>query len=75
MLAFLELLLPGFYLLGFAIGAVITGILIWLGLISSTAIACVVLAIAAIVAWLALRAIMGVRKGQKKIWHHDINEN
>mgnify|MGYP000216867458 CR=1 FL=1 len=33
-----------------------------------------VFALASVVAWLALRATMGVRRGQVKIWHKDIND-
>lgn len=75
MLAFFELLLPGFYLLGFAIGAVATGGLIWAGLIGSAPVALVVLAVIAILAWVGLRRMLGVRRGQTRIWHRDINEN
>lgn len=74
-LAFLELLLPGFYLLGFAIGAVATGALIWAGLIGSVPVALLALAVIAILAWIVLRRALGIRRGQTRIWHRDINEN
>ncbi|KFI28777.1 NfeD family protein [Paenirhodobacter enshiensis] len=74
-LAFLELLLPGFYLLGFAIGAVATGALIWAGLIGSVPVALLALAVIAILAWVVLRRALGIRRGQTRIWHRDINEN
>ncbi|WP_442773252.1 NfeD family protein [Paenirhodobacter enshiensis] len=74
-LAFLELLLPGFYLLGFAIGAVATGGLIWAGLIGSVPVALLALAVIAILAWVVLRRALGIRHGQTRIWHRDINEN
>jgi membrane protein implicated in regulation of membrane protease activity len=35
-LAILEVLLPGFILLGFAIGAALTGALLWLGVIGGS---------------------------------------
>ena len=74
-LAFLELLLPGFYLLGFAIGAVAAGALIWAGLIGSVPVALLALAVIAILAWVVLRRALGIRRGQTRIWHRDINEN
>ncbi|WP_374292725.1 NfeD family protein [Paenirhodobacter enshiensis] len=74
-LAFLELLLPGFYLLGFAIGAVASGALIWAGLIGSVPVALLALAVIAILAWVVLRRALGIRRGQTRIWHRDINEN
>ncbi|WP_241565276.1 NfeD family protein [Paenirhodobacter populi] len=74
-LALLEMLLPGFYLLGFAIGAIITGVLAWAGVISTLPAMLFTLAIAAVAAWLALRRIVGVRRGQKTLWHRDINED
>ncbi len=72
----LEMLLPGFFLLGFAVGAVLVGGLIWLGVLGgSLPLMLLVLALAALVTWLAARRIMGVRPGQSRIWDRDINEN
>lgn len=70
-----EMVLPGFYLLGFAIGAVLTGILVWLGLLTGLPAILVSLAVMAVLSWLLLRRLAGVRHGQKKIWHSDINDN
>ncbi|HEY0214548.1 MAG TPA: hypothetical protein VGC40_13350 [Paenirhodobacter sp.] len=74
-LALLEMLLPGFYLLGFAIGAVLTGVLVWAGWLVTLPAMLFTLAAGAVIAWLGLRRIAGVRRGQKTIWHRDINEN
>lgn len=74
-LAICEMFLPGFYLLGFAIGAVVTGGLIWTGLVTTVPVMLLSVAVIAVLAWLALRRLDGVRRGQKKIWHRDINEN
>ncbi|MBC7147389.1 MAG: hypothetical protein H5U24_18645 [Thioclava marina] len=75
-LAGAEMLIPGFLFLGFAIGAVLVGALIWIGLLgNSIAVTLVVFAVLSIIAWLALRKGMGVRKGQTKLWDRDINEN
>ena len=75
-LGVLEVLIPGFIFVGFAIGAVLTGALVGLGL-APTGVAALLLifAVASLVAWLVLRQTLGVRKGQSKIWDRDINEN
>lgn len=74
-LAMLEILVSGFILLGFAIGAAMTGLLLWLGVLGgSLATLLLVFAVASLLAWLALRRATGVRKGQVKVWDRDINE-
>ncbi len=76
LLAMLEVVLPGFILLGFAIGAGVTGLSIWLGILGgSLPVLLLVTAVVALVAWWVLRSALGVRKGQTKIWNKDINEN
>ncbi len=75
-LAILEVLIPGFILLGFAIGAGITGVLLWLGVLGgSLALLLLVFGVCSLIAWLALRSLVGVRHGQVKIWDRDINDN
>ncbi len=75
-LAILEVVLPGFILLGFAIGAACVGLLLWIGVLGgSLATLILVFAVASLIAWLALRKLVGVRKGQTKLWDRDINEN
>ncbi len=75
-LAILEVLIPGFILLGFAIGAGITGALLWLGVLGgSLALLLLVFGVSSLIAWLALRSLVGVRHGQVKIWDRDINDN
>ena len=79
-LAILEVFAPGFIFLGFAVGAVVVGILLALGgsiaamLAGSVPTMVLVFAISSLVAWLVLRRLEGVRKGQKKLWDTDINE-
>ena len=74
-LGVLEVLVPGFIFLGFSIGAVVTGILVGLGL-APTSLAALILifAVVSLVAWYVLRRTMGVREGQVKIWDKDIND-
>ena len=75
-LGVLEVLVPGFIFLGFAIGAVLTGGLVGLGVLGASLPTLVlVFAVVSVLAWLALRATMGVRKGQVKMWDKDINDN
>jgi membrane protein implicated in regulation of membrane protease activity len=74
-LAILEILVSGFILLGFAIGAALTGLLLWLGVLGgSLATLILVFAVGSLLAWLALRRVVGVRHGQVKVWDRDINE-
>ena len=74
-LGVLEVIVPGFIFLGFAIGAVITGALIGFGLLSGgLPLLVMVFAVVSVLAWLALRRVVGVRAGQVKIWHTDIND-
>ena len=75
-LGVLEVIVPGFIFVGFAIGAVVTGLLIWVELVGhSLPVLLLIFALTSLVAWLALRATIGVRKGQEKIWDKDINDN
>jgi membrane protein implicated in regulation of membrane protease activity len=75
-LGVLEILAPGYIFLGFAIGAVLTGILVGTGLApAGLALLLLIFAVASVLAWLALRRTMGIRKGQVKIWDRDINDN
>jgi|MGYP000585413228 inner membrane protein len=74
-LGVLEVLAPGYIFLGFAIGAVVTGMLVGIGLMGGSLPALLlVFAVASVLAWLALRRTMGVRKGQVKLWDKDIND-
>lgn len=75
-LAVLEVLAPGYIFLGFAIGAVLTGILISVGILgSSLPIMLLVAAVISLGSWFAMRKVFGIRGGQVKIWDRDINDN
>lgn len=75
-LGVLEVLVPGFIFLGFAIGAVLTGVLVGLGLLGANLpLLLLAFAVLSVLAWLGLRATMGVRKGQVKLWDRDVNDN
>ncbi len=74
-LAILEVLAPGFIFVGFAIGAVMVGFLILIGLAFTLAWALVIFAVVSVIAWVLMRKIFGVRGGQVKSFDHDINED
>ncbi|MFN4193150.1 MAG: NfeD family protein [Tabrizicola sp.] len=74
-LGVLEVLAPGYIFLGFAIGAVLTGVLVGLG-IAPGGLAALILtfAVLSVAAWAVLRRLVGVREGQVKVWDRDIND-
>ncbi|MEO8243511.1 MAG: hypothetical protein ABI832_14495 [bacterium] len=73
-LGLLELIVPGFIFLGFAIGAVVTGGLVGVGVLGANApLLVLVFAVLSLVAFVLLRRLVGVTPGQVKIWDKDIN--
>ena len=74
-LGVVEVLMPGFIFLGFAIGAVITGLLVGIGVLGGN-IASLVLAfaLASLAAWFLLRQVFGGQSGQVKLWDKDVND-
>ncbi len=76
LLGMLEIIVPGYIFLGFAIGAVVTGILVGISIApASPALLVLIFAFCSLVAWLVLRRTMGVREGQVKVWDRDINDS
>lgn len=75
-LAIAEVLLPTWIFLGFAIGGFLMGVMIALGIGTglSLAWALVIFAVLSLIAYIALRQIFGIRRGQVKVWDHDIND-
>ena len=74
-LGVVEVLVPGFIFLGFAIGAVITGVLVGVGLLgANVAVLVLAFALASLAAWFGLRKMFGVKGGEVKLWDKDINE-
>ncbi len=77
----LELLVPAFVFLGFAVGAVLTGLIEWSGLppagwmAGSLPAHLLVFGVLSLLAWLGLRAVFGIGHGQVKLWEKDINDN
>ncbi len=74
-LATLEVLIPGYIFLGFAIGAGVMGVLILFG-ISATGLALtlVIFAILSLISYLVMRKMFGLKTGQVKIWDTDVND-
>lgn len=74
-LGLLEIVVPGFVFLGFAVGAGVTGLLVLAGVApGNVALLALVFAVLSLVAWILLRRAVGVTRGQVKIWHKDIND-
>jgi inner membrane protein len=75
-LGILELILPGFMALGFGLGAALVGVLTATGLLGGNlAMMILVFAVGSLAGWIGLRKWAGVRKGQVKVWDHDINDS
>ena len=73
-LAVLEVLVPGFVFLGFAISAVMVGVLVAIGLIGGNVpVLVLIFAVLALAAFVVLRRVVGVTKEQVKVWDKDIN--
>lgn len=73
-LATLEVLVPSFISLGFAIGAFVMGVLALLGVTFSLPLTLVVFAVASLIAYIGMRHFFALPKGQVKHWDRDINE-
>jgi inner membrane protein len=74
-LGVVEVLVPGFIFLGFAIGAVITGVLVGIGLLGANVpLLVLAFAFASLAAWFVLRQMFGARGGDVKLWDKDIND-
>lgn len=80
-LAILEVLAPGFLFLGFAIGAAAIGAILFTGgpaaafLTGSLPWTLVIFAVLSVIAWVVLRRVVGVRKGQVKVIDRDVNDD
>ena len=74
-LGILEILLPGFVFLGFAIGAVLVGLMLLnTGLTLSVPLLLLIFAALSLVAWLILRQVFALPKGQVTRFHDDVND-
>ena len=74
-LGVLEIFAPGYIFLGFAMGALLTGVLLGVGVLGgSLPLLLLVFAALSLITWLVLRRVVGVTDSQAKIWHKDIND-
>lgn len=73
-LAILEVFAPGFVLLGFAIGAGVTSILLAIGVAPSLPYLLLIFALVSLAAWVAMRRVFSLKTGQVKTFDHDIND-
>lgn len=74
-LGILEVLVPGFVFLGFAIGAfAMSMLLLNTGLALSLPLLILLFAGLSLVAWLVLRRVFSLPKGQVRTFDHDIND-
>lgn len=74
-LATLEVLIPGYIFLGFAMGAALVGLLTLFGISAKgLALTLVVFAVFSLVSYIAMRKFFGLKTGQVKIWDRDIND-
>ena len=78
LLGIIEVMIPTQIFLGFSVGAIGVGLGLLLGIPGlSTSMPTMVMVFAALslVAWLVIRRAVGIRKGQIKVFEHDINED
>ena len=74
-LAIVEVLVPGFVFLGFAIGAAAVAlILLTSGMTPGLPLLLLIFAALSLAAWLLLRKVFALPKGQVKTFDHDIND-
>ncbi|WP_170480312.1 NfeD family protein [Ruegeria arenilitoris] len=74
-LAILEVFLPGFIFLGFAVGGAATGILLLIsGMTPTLPVLLLIFAALSLIVWLVLRRMFAMPHGQVKTFDHDINE-
>ncbi|MEP3348087.1 MAG: hypothetical protein ABJN34_16945 [Litoreibacter sp.] len=80
-LGVLEVLMPGYILLGFALAAGLIGLVFAVGvgpaeaMMNSLPVTLSVFGGASLLVWLGLRHYFGRREGQVKVWDKDINDN
>lgn len=74
-LGILEVALPGFIFLGFAIGAAVTGVLLTIpGLAPGLPVLLLIFAALSLIAWLVLRRVFSLPHGQVRTFDRDIND-
>jgi len=73
-LGLLEIFVPGFVFLGFAVGGLLVSLILLVsGDLFPLPVLILVFAILSLAAWLTLRRLFALREGQVKRFDHDIN--
>ena len=73
-LGMVEIILPGFVFLGFAIGAAIVAVLLLIGIAPGLTMLLVIFAALSLLAWIVLRRIFRLPHGQVRIVREDVNK-
>ena len=73
-LATLEVIVPGYIFLGFAVGAFVMGLILLVVPMSSLPWVLVIFAALSLGAYWAMRRIFGLPDSKPKVWDRDINE-
>jgi membrane protein implicated in regulation of membrane protease activity len=69
-----EILVPGFVALGFAIGALVVALLVAIWTPGNLAFLLLIFAAASLAAWLVLRRLFSLPKGSVKTFDYDVND-
>lgn len=73
-LAILELLLPGFIFLGFAIGAGVVAVMLLINVTGGPSVLLTSFAVASLIAWIGLKIVFKGPGDQRKLFDRDIND-
>ncbi|WP_072857024.1 NfeD family protein [Loktanella atrilutea] len=73
-LATLEVIVPGYIFLGFAVGAAVLALILLIVPIGSLPLILVIFAVLSLAAYLAMRRVFGLPGEKPKVWDRDINE-
>ena len=74
-LGIVEVILPGYVFLGFAVGSMAVGLILWSGLAGLALPGQLALfAVVSLLGWLGLRAVFPHQRGEVKHWTRDIND-
>ena len=76
LLATAEVIIPGWIFLGFAMGALVMGALLLIGVAGlSLPITLVIFAVLSLLSYIGLRRVFGLKTGQVTLFDRDINGN
>ena len=73
-LATLEVIVPGYIFLGFAVGALVLGLILLVVPMTSLPWVLVIFAALSLGAYLAMRRVFGLPGSKPKVWDRDIND-